>query len=53
MVAALREKTFFMRKESELEGVTLLGCQGVAYPTDYAPQLLETFENKHPETSMS
>lgn len=38
-----------MRKESELEGVTLLGCQGVAYPTDYAPQLLETFENKHPE----
>ncbi len=49
MVAALREKTFFMRKESELEGVTLLGCQGVAYPTDYAPQLLETFENKHPE----
>lgn len=49
MVAALREKQFFMRKESELEGVTLLGCQGVAYPTDYAPQLLETFENKHPE----
>ncbi len=40
---------FIMRKESELEGVTLLGCQGVAYPTDYAPQLLETFENKHPE----
>ena len=38
-----------MRKEKELEGVTLLGCQGVAYPTDYAPQLLETFENKHPE----
>lgn len=38
-----------MRKESELEGVTLLGCQGVEYPTDYAPQLLETFENKHPE----
>lgn len=38
-----------MRKESELEGVTLLGCQGVKYATDYAPQLLETFENKHPE----
>lgn len=56
----LRPKNFFsrhnatiksikMRKESELEGVTLLGCQGVEYPTDYAPQLLETFENKHPE----
>lgn len=38
-----------MRKESELEGVTLLGSQGVVYPDNYAPQLLETFENKHPE----
>lgn len=39
----------YMRKESELEGITLLGCQGVAYPTDYSPELLETFENKHSE----
>lgn len=38
-----------MRTDSELQGVTLLGNQGVAYPTDYAPSLLETFENKHPE----
>lgn len=38
-----------MRTEEELEGVTLLGNQGTKYPTDYAPQLLETFENKHPE----
>lgn len=38
-----------MRTEKELEGVTLLGCQGVAYPTDYRPDLLETFDNKHPE----
>lgn len=38
-----------MRTEKELEGVTLLGNQGTTYPTDYAPGLLETFDNKHPE----
>lgn len=38
-----------MRNDKELEGVTLLGNQGVAYPTDYKPALLETFVNKHPE----
>lgn len=38
-----------MRTEKELEGVSLLGNQGVKYPVDYNPQLLETFENKHPE----
>lgn len=38
-----------MRTEKELEGVSLLGNQGVAYPTDYNPELLETFENKHPQ----
>ena len=38
-----------MRTDKELEGVTLLGNQGVKYPTDYAPELLETFENKHPD----
>jgi len=38
-----------MRTEKELEGVTLLGNRGVKYPTDYAPELLETFLNKHPE----
>ena len=42
-------KFFLMRSEQQLKGLTLLGCQGVDYPTDYAPQLLETFENKHPE----
>lgn len=36
-----------MRKEEELEGVTLLGNQGVRYPEDYDPALLETFPNKH------
>ena len=40
---------FHMRNHKELEGVTLLGNQGTVYPTDYDPQLLETFINKHPE----
>lgn len=35
------------RTEKDLEGVTLLGNQGVAYPTDYSPEVLETFKNKH------
>ena len=35
------------RNDNELEGVSLLGNQGVKYPTDYAPELLETFPNKH------
>lgn len=38
-----------MRTEYELEGVTLLGNQGTKYPVDYAPEMLETFDNKHPE----
>lgn len=38
-----------MRKEEELKGLSLLGNQGTAYPQDYAPGLLETFDNKHPE----
>lgn len=36
-----------MRTKEELEGVTLLGNQGVSYASDYSPQLLETFVNKH------
>ena len=38
-----------MRTENELDGVTLLGNTGVKYPTEYAPEVLETFVNKHPE----
>lgn len=38
-----------MRTESQLEGVSLLGNQGVKYPVDYNPELLETFQNVHPE----
>lgn len=38
--------------QSEREGVSnlsLLGAQGVNYPSDYDPGVLETFQNKHPE----
>ena len=38
-----------MRTEQELEGVTLLGNQGVRYSDNYNPGVLETFPNKHPE----
>ena len=33
----------------ENEGLTLLGNRNVKYDTDYNPNLLETFENKHQE----
>lgn len=36
------------RAGQEIDGITLLGNQGTSYPTDYAPELLETFLNKHP-----
>ena len=36
------------RTKEELSGVTKLGSHQVHYPTDYAPELLETFINKHP-----
>ena len=38
-----------MRKEEELEGLSLLGSRHTEYPTDYDPALLETFDNKHPD----
>ena len=38
-----------MRTNEELEGVSLLGKKKTVYPTDYAPEMLETFINKHPE----
>ena len=37
-----------MRSESELEGVTLLGNTATKYPSDYSPEILEKFPNKHP-----
>ncbi|MCM1152524.1 MAG: preQ(1) synthase [Muribaculum sp.] len=38
-----------MRTAEELNGVSLLGNQGTVYPSDYAPEMLETFVNKHPD----
>lgn len=35
------------RNDEELQGVSLLGDQKVKYPTEYAPEILETFINKH------
>jgi len=37
------------RNQEELSGVTLLGNGATVYPDNYAPQVLETFKNKHPE----
>ena len=37
------------RQLDELQNCSLLGNQGVKYPTSYAPEMLETFKNKHPE----
>ena len=37
------------RTNEELTGVTLLGNTKTDYPKDYAPQVLESFANKHPE----
>ncbi len=37
------------RTEQELEGVSLLGNQHTQYKSDYAPEVLESFNNKHPE----
>ena len=37
------------RTKEELSGITMLGNRNVQYPTDYAPEVLETFVNKHPD----
>lgn len=42
----LRKGDKWMR---DLKDLTLLGNQGVKYPDNYAPEILETFDNKHPE----
>lgn len=36
------------KNELNLEGLTLLGATGTRYPTEYSPDILEAFENKHP-----
>lgn len=37
------------RSKEETLGVTHLGSQGTRYPDNYAPEMLETFVNKHPD----
>ena len=37
------------RDKKDLTGVTLLGNQNTKYPMDYAPEVLESFPNKHPD----
>ena len=38
-----------MRTPDEVKSCSLLGNQGVKYPTQYCPEILETFKNKHPD----
>ena len=35
------------RSKEETADITLLGNRKTQYPSDYAPEMLETFENKH------
>ena len=37
------------RTKEETEGISLLGSNRTAYPTDYCPDVLQTFINKHQE----
>ena len=37
------------RTTEEKQGITLLGNQHTQYKDDYAPEVLETFVNKHPD----
>ncbi len=37
------------RSKDEMQDISLLGNNNVTYSMDYAPEMLETFVNKHPE----
>ncbi|HAM69385.1 MAG TPA: NADPH-dependent 7-cyano-7-deazaguanine reductase QueF, partial [Ruminococcus sp.] len=37
------------RTDAEMGSITLLGKTGTGYSSDYAPELLEAFPNKHPD----
>ena len=37
------------RTKAETEGLSLLGGKKTVYKSDYAPEVLETFVNKHPD----
>ena len=36
------------RNNEELQGISLLGNQKTQSPSEYAPEILEAFDNKHP-----
>ncbi|SES94071.1 7-cyano-7-deazaguanine reductase [Oceanobacillus limi] len=36
------------RRDEDLTDITLLGSQGTTYAFDYTPEVLETFDNQHP-----
>ena len=38
------------RKETELQDITLLGNQNTKYEFEYNPEILESFDNKHPKS---
>ena len=38
-----------MRTKEEVQDITLLGQKNVKYDFDYRPDVLETFDNKHPD----
>lgn len=38
-----------MSYREQESSITHLGSQGTSYPDNYAPEMLETFANKHPE----
>ncbi len=37
------------RRDNEMPGLSLLGNTSTHYPDKYAPEVLETFPNKHPD----
>ncbi|MDE6635954.1 MAG: preQ(1) synthase, partial [Lachnospiraceae bacterium] len=37
------------RTTDEVKDLSLLGNKKVVYPDNYAPEILETFDNKHPD----
>jgi 7-cyano-7-deazaguanine reductase len=37
------------RNKTEIQDITLLGQKQVRYGYDYTPEILETFDNKHPD----
>lgn len=39
-----------MRNKDELAGISHLGSAGTKYPENYAPEILESFGNKHPDS---